>query len=148
MERFLSRRWLLALGFWLATLGHAQTAPAPVLTAAESQSIREVIRAQLDAFASDDADRAFSYAAPNIRQTFRTAENFITMVKNGYPVVYRPASVTFLRPRTFDGEVIQAVQLSDDDGKIWLAFYKMQRLPDNTWRVNGCELRRAEGSMT
>jgi DNA-binding transcriptional LysR family regulator len=148
MKHLSLARWIACVALSMAMPLLAQSGPPPELTAADSDAIREVIKAQLDAFASDDADRAFSYAAPNIRQAFRTAENFIAMVKTGYPVVYRPASVTFLAPRIVEDEVVQAVQMSDEDGKIWIALYKMQRLSSKIWRVNGCELRRTEGSMT
>ena len=57
-----------------------------------------VVSAQLEAFAKDDAKRAFSYAAPSIRAMFGTPERFLAMVRAGYPVVYRAAGVTFLHP--------------------------------------------------
>ncbi len=52
---------------------------------------------------SDDAKRAFSYAAPSIRAMFGTPERFLAMVRAGYPVVYRAAGATFLIPLRVDG---------------------------------------------
>ena len=52
---------------------------------------------------SDDAKRAFSYAAPSIRAMFGTPERFLAMVRAGYPVVYRPPAVTFLIPLRVEG---------------------------------------------
>ena len=62
------------------------------------------------------------------------------MVKASYPVVYRPASVLFLGPEQIDDEVMQGVQMSDDEGGLWLALYRMQRQPDDSWRIGGCIL--------
>ena len=112
----------------------------------DAQAIRSVIEAQLAAFSADDAEKAFSFASEGIRKTFATAEVFIAMVKLSYPVVYRPASVSFLDPEQIDDEVMQAVQMSDDDGVLWLALYRMQRQPDNSWRIGGCILKRSTGS--
>ena len=71
------------------------TAQAAAFTPADEKSVRSVIQAQLAAFAKDDATKAFSYAAPNVRKAIGTASRFLNMVQNDYPVVYRPASVAF-----------------------------------------------------
>ena len=113
---------------------------APAVSNADARAIRTVIEHQLDAFAADDPARAFSYAAPAIRQMFGTPERFMSMVRNGYPVVYRPASVTFLKPERVEGELVQAVQMTDAEGTVWVALYRMQRQPDKTWRIGGVEL--------
>lgn len=116
----------------------AQTAYKP--TKADWTSIRKVIQAQLDAFRDDKDELAFSYAAPGIREQFRTAENFMRMVKTSYPAVYRPASVAFVDAAVEDGTPIQVVQFSDGTGMVWIGIYTMQRQRDKTWKVNGCEL--------
>ena len=74
--------------------------------------MREVIEAQLDAFKRDDAARAFSYAAPGIRASFGTPENFMAMVRDGYAVVYRPRSVSFDAPMLAGGELVQPVRIN------------------------------------
>lgn len=118
----------------------ASAAPAEGVSAADTRSVRAVVQAQLDAFAADDADRAFSFAAPSIREMFGNAERFMAMVRAGYPVVYRPASVAFLVPESVGGEVIQGVHFTDGRGGLWLAIYRLQRQRDNVWRISGCEL--------
>jgi Domain of unknown function (DUF4864) len=139
----LSFLMLLAAGFTASA--PAQEAPVPT---ADARAIEAVIRAQLDAFARDDARKAFSYAAPGIRQAFGTPENFLVMVRSGYPVVYRPASVHFLKPVADEGAVIQPVRMTDADGTAWIALYLMQRQPDGVWLTNGCRLARSEGQVT
>jgi hypothetical protein len=114
----------------------------PYLSGPDAAAVREVIEAQLDAFKRDDAQRAFSYAAPGIRQMFGTAENFVQMVRTSYPVVYRPRTVQFERFEVVDDEVFQPVRLTDAQGQAWLALYAMERQPDGTWRINGCQLAR------
>lgn len=131
-----------------AAFGPAGLAQEPVVAPADAKAIEQVIRAQLDAFAHDDADKAFSYAAPGIRGVFGNAANFISMVKRGYPVVYRPASVIFLKAIP-DGEaVIQPVCMTDEEGRIWIAVYLMERQAGGAWLTNGCRLGRSEGQVT
>ena len=139
------RRLLCAFLFAAAPLlAFAQT---PV-SAADARAVREVIKAQLDAFRRDDAPRAFSYAAAGIREQFRTPENFMEMVRTSYAVVYRPKTVRFEPPEVIDDEVIQPVRLTDADGRAWIAVYPMQREPDGTWRINGCQVARLPGHET
>ncbi|MBE0625669.1 MAG: DUF4864 domain-containing protein [Burkholderiales bacterium] len=130
--------FLLGIAPLLAT---AQNLVAPE----DARAIREVIEAQIDAFRRDDAARAFSLAAPGIRKTFGSAENFMEMVRSSYAVVYRPQSVAFEAPVLIDGEILQPVRMTDVEGRAWLAIYPMQRQADGSWRTNGCQLGRLAG---
>jgi len=137
------RSLLLAVLAWLPLPALAQTGPA-----AETRAIRAVVQAQLDAFAADDAGRAFFYAAPAIRAMFGTPERFLAMVRSGYPVVYRPATVTFLHPERVQGQWVQGVHLSDAGGALWLATYRLERQADGSWRISGCDVQPSSGKMT
>jgi len=123
-------------------------APSQKIPVAEAQKVRAVIEAQLAAFAVDDAASALSYAFPDIRQRYPRPENFLAMVKRSYPVVYRPKSVGFLEPELADDEVFQAVEMSDDNGVLWIAIYRMGRMQDGNWRIMGCRVVPGEGQAT
>ena len=140
-------RSLAAFCLALATACASVPAAAEPVAAADARAVRGVVAAQLDAFASDDAQRAFSYAAPAIRSMFATPERFLAMVRTGYPVVYRPASVTFLVPVQSGGEVVQGVHLGDAEGAVWLATYRLERQSDGAWRIKGCDVQPASGKM-
>jgi Domain of unknown function (DUF4864) len=114
----------------------------------DTRAVRAVVEAQLSAFAADDAKRAFSYAAPAIREMFGTPDRFMEMVRAGYPVVYRPASVVFLNPEWIEGQLVQGVHLTDASGALWLAVYRLERQPDKSWRISGCEVQPSSGKMT
>jgi acyl-CoA thioesterase FadM len=113
-------------------------ASAGVLADGEARAVRAVIEAQLDAFAVDDAERAYSYASAAIRAQFTDAATFMTMVRSGYPMVVRPASVTFFQPSRVDGAVLQKVQLRDREGRLWQATYQLEQQTTAGWRINGC----------
>jgi hypothetical protein len=129
---------LLALAPLFAT---AQGAVPPDV----ARAVRAVVQEQLDAFLHDDAARAFSLATPGIRETFGSAENFLEMVRHSYAVVYRPRNIVFETPQLADDQVLQPVRLTDTEGRGWIAVYPMKRLPDGSWRTNGCQLSRLAG---
>lgn len=105
----------------------------------EVGAMQRVIDAQLEAFARGDERQAFSLASPGIQERFGSAATFVRMVREQYAVVYRPASRAFLRPVVEDGTVIFPVQMSDRDGRVWVALYTMQRVAGE-WKVAGCQL--------
>jgi hypothetical protein len=133
--------------FCLAFTAFCGSAPAAAqaVAASDARAVREVVSAQLDAFASDDAQRAFSYAAPAIRTMFGTPERFLAMVRAGYPVVYRNAGTTFLVPQRAGPEIVQGIHLTDADGALWLATYRLERQSDGAWRIKGCDVQPASG---
>ena len=131
----------------LAALQLLLVAHAAPFTAADEKTVRSVVEAQLAAFAKDDAVKAFSYAAPSIREAIGTADAFLTMVRRDYPVVYRPASVAFLKAEGKNDEVVQRVQMLDASGNSYLAVYSLQRQKGNVWRITGCVVVENKGRM-
>jgi len=123
-------------------------AAAEEISREDALAIKAVVSEQLDAFKRDDAAKAFSLATAGIRAKFGTAEVFMDMVRSGYPVVYRPASLIFESPQIIQGEVFQPVRMTDSEGRAWIAVYPMQRQEDGTWRIDGCQLGRLPGRET
>jgi hypothetical protein len=142
---FMSHRFK-ALACWVM-VWLAGTALAAPLSAADEKAVQTVVQSQLAAFAKDDADKAFSYATPDLRKTIGSSAAFMAMVKNSYPVVYRPASSAFLKAEGSGGDVIQRVQMLDASGASWLAVYSLQRQKDKTWRISGCVVVENKGRM-
>jgi hypothetical protein len=110
------------------------------LTDPDARAIQKVIRDQMAAFARDDADAAFSFATPAARKRFGNAGRFLESVKSAYQPVYRPGDVVFLAIERTNASVIQPVQIGMPDGKVYIAYYEMQRQDNKVWKINGCEL--------
>jgi len=104
----------------------------------EIRQIRSVIEGQLKALAANDASLAFSYASASIRMQFGDAHSFMTMVRQGYPMLIRPSETLFPPPHVVGDGVIQTVHLRDQDGRAWRARYHMLQQPDGSWQINGC----------
>ena len=128
-------------------VGFTAASTAADVPAADVKSVRAVIQGQLAALATDDAKRAFSFATPELRIVFGSADNFMAMVRTSYPVVYRPASVAFLKPELDGNDVIQAVHMTDADGALWLALYRLERQRDKSWRISACQIVEASGRV-
>ena len=137
-------RWMLCVAVALASVGSHADESADVSTG-DARAIRAVIEAQLKAIGADDAVLAFSYASPSIRMQFGDAPTFMTMVREGYPMLIRPTATVFLRPDPAEQGVMQQVHLRDRDGRSWLATYHVQRQPDKNWLINGCVVEPDEG---
>ena len=128
-------RSILALWALILTLA----LPATAQEATDIPAVRDTIQGQLDAFQADDFSAAFEFASPRIQQIFRDVQNFERMVRGGYPMVHRPAEVTFHDQEAFNGATYQKVQIKDaEGGQHWLA-YEMIQL-DGDWRINGVYL--------
>jgi hypothetical protein len=125
----------------------AMPASAGGLSPKDQKQIIQVVQAQLNAFAQDDAAKAFSFAAPNIRHLVGSAENFIEMVRTQYEIVYRPSSTSFMQPTGEAGEAVLKVRMTDDEGDAWIATYTLQRQKNKTWKITGCAIAEATGTM-
>lgn len=106
---------------------------------AQEEPIRKTIQSQLDALQADDFARAFTFASPNIKGIFGTAENFAAMVRNGYPMVYRPAEVQMGELREVAGNLWQRVKIIDQQGRGHLLDYMMIETPEG-WQINAVQL--------
>lgn len=130
-------RFFMVLIIAMAASG-ALKSHAGALTDSEVQQVQRIIAVQLAAFAQDDADGAFETATPAVQQAMGTSTRFLALVRGVYPMVYRPHSVTFHKPRQDDGDVLQLVEITDTKAKSWLVLFKLERQPDASWRISGC----------
>ncbi len=119
---------ILSLCLGMVSVAHAQ-----------ETEIEANIGAQINALKADDFVTAFTYASPNIQKLFRTPENFGAMVRNGYPMVWRPSEVRFLELREVAGLLWQKVMIVDGSGQVHLLDYQMIR-HGSDWKINGVQL--------
>ena len=107
--------------------------------AAQDAPIQDTIQRQIEAFQADDFARAFTFASPTIKQMFGTPENFGAMVKQGYPMVYRPADVQMMELREVAGNLWQRVRITDQAGAGWFLDYMMVETAEG-WQINAVQI--------
>ncbi len=103
-----------------------------------------VIQSQIDAFLADDFATAFTFASPAIKNIFQNSDRFGTMVRQGYPMVWRPAEVQYLDMRMERGAPVQKVLIRDADGATHLLEYTMIAT-DAGWQIAGVRILQAPG---
>ncbi len=106
---------------------------------AQNSEIEANIAAQIQAFKVDDFDTAFTFASPNIQRLFRNPDNFGAMVRNGYPMVWRPSDLRFLELREIAGALWQKVLIVDGRGQTHILDYQMVQQEDG-WKINAVQL--------
>jgi len=130
------RRFWVSIVFVLMLGGAAQ---------AQEADIKGVISNQIDAFEVDDFERAFTYASPMIQQLFGSPQNFGTMVRNGFPMVWRPAELRFLELRKTETGLWQRVMVTDRAGRVHLLDYQMITSKGG-WKINAVQPVQAIGA--
>ena len=101
-----------------------------------ADAIQGVISRQIEAFQVDDFPKAFSFASPMIQGMFGTPDNFGRMVREGYPMVWRPDDVRYGPLETRQGRQYQTVIFRDAQGTTHYLSYEMIEA-DGRWRING-----------
>lgn len=115
---------------------------ALALPAKANEDIEKVISNQIDAFLADDFETAFTYASPMIKDIFGTPEKFGQMVRQGYPMVWRPSEVNFLSIDRRGKELWQNVMVRDAEGALYILEYQM--IPGEMgWLINAVRVRKA-----
>ncbi len=105
----------------------------------DAGAIQGVISSQIEAFKVDDFATAFTFASPMIQGIFRTPDNFGLMVRNGFPMVWRPAEVQFKDLKGSGKLYMQHVLIRDAKGVYYLLEYQMVQT-ENGWQINGVTL--------
>ena len=113
----------------------------PAALHAQDTAITSAIDGQIAAFLEDDFNRAFSFASPMIQNMFQTPERFGMMVRQGYPMVHRPAEVQYGSAEV-DGMVTrQRVLITDQSGTLHMLEYEMVPM-GGSWLINGVRMLR------
>ena len=143
-----------SFGIVLALVLLVQPAYSKILTGpaglanTDLAAIRNVIVGQFDAFRHDDAEKAFSFAAPKIKKIFGTPEVFLRMVRESYQAVYRPKTYRFRDIERINGQLVQPVTVVGPSGITEKALYIMEIQPDGSWRIGGCIMAQKPGDET
>lgn len=126
----------------------ALAANAEDLAPDDLANIQTIIAEQIKAFKRDDAARAFSYAAPVVRERFGDESQFIAMVKRHYPAIYRPSFYFFGEAKGDTSQTVQRVELTGPRGKSWSALYHVVKQDDGIWKIEQVVMIAADGQET
>ena len=100
------------------------------------KEVQDTISSQIDAFKQNDIKKAYTFAAPNIQAQFPSPEVFGLMVRNGYPVIWRPKSFKFTEFKDLGNRCIQRVLFQSYKGSLEYYDYILEK-KDNAWKIAG-----------
>jgi hypothetical protein len=103
---------------------------------------QKVIRSQIEAFSNDDMEAAFEFASPSIKSIFGNYIRFGSMVRQGYPMVFRQ-NLTFKETKSKNSVAFQNVLIEDLSGDLHLLRYRLILLK-GSWKIAGVEFLRTE----
>ena len=96
-----------------------------------------IIQSQIQAFLDENAELAYSYAAPLIKMKFNNPLEFMSMVKNYYEPVYNPKQFYFIDARYFEGAIYHQLQVISQQDESFLATYSLIQ-DGGKWKISGC----------
>ena len=100
------------------------------------KEVRNTISSQIEAFKENNIKKAYTFAAPNIQTQFSNPEVFGLMVKNGYPIIWRPKSFKFTKFQDLGNKSIQRVLFQSYDGRLETYDYILEKY-DGLWKIAG-----------
>ena len=100
------------------------------------KEVQDTISSQIDAFKQNDIKKAYTFAAPNIQAQFPSPEVFGLMVRNGYPVIWRPKSFKFTKFQDLGNKSIQRVLFQSYNGSLEIYDYILEKY-DDLWKIAG-----------
>lgn len=96
-----------------------------------------IIESQIQAFLDENAELAYSYAAPLIKMKFNNPLEFMSMVKNYYEPIYNPKQFYFMDARYFEGAIYHQLQVISQQDESFLATYSLIQ-DEGKWKISGC----------
>ena len=102
----------------------------------ESEVVQNTISSQIEAFKENNIEKAYTFAAPNIQAQFSNPKVFGLMVKNGYPIIWRPKSFKFTKFQDLGNKFIQRVLFQSYDGRLEIYDYILEKY-DDLWKIAG-----------
>jgi hypothetical protein len=135
-------------GYWLGVVMVLLSAqPALAQEAAKPETAwKAAITGQIEAFRSDDGEKALLYAGEAFRQEFTDPDEFVAAIAQmGYEPLVHSRSHSFGAFEQFDEtHAMQIVNIVGPDQLVYEALYQMMMEPEG-WRVEAVTMRQAEG---
>ena len=118
-------------------LGISSLAKSEISYEKEFNETQFIIERQIQAFLDDNAELAYSYAAPLIKMKFNNPQDFMYMVKNYYEPVYNPKQFQFIDAKYFEGAIFHQLQVISQKNELFLATYSLIQ-DEGKWKISGC----------
>lgn len=113
----------------------AIVAPAAPATAA-SHSVQDVIKAQLAAIRSRDADAAYALMTADSHKKNLDAKTFLATMRFNQRAMYNHGEFTFLDNQSTGSVSLQKVRINDHYGDPVTVIYRLEQQEDGRWLID------------
>lgn len=121
----------------ITLLGISSLAKSEISYEKEFNETRFIIESQIQAFLDENAELAYSYAAPLIKMKFSNPLEFMYMVKSYYEPVYNPKQFQFIDAKYYEGAIYHQLQVISQQNETFLATYSLIQ-DEGKWKISGC----------
>ena len=121
----------------ITLLGISSLAKSEISYEKEFNETQFIIESQIQAFLDENAELAYSYAAPLIKMKFSNPLEFMYMVKSYYGPVYNPKQFQFIDAKYYKGAIYHQLQVISQQNETFLATYSLIQ-DEGKWKISGC----------
>ena len=121
----------------ITLLGISSLAKSQISYEKEFNETQFIIESQIQSFLDENAELAYSYAAPLIKMKFSNPLEFMYMVKSYYEPVYNPKQFQFIDAKYYEGAIYHQLQVISQQNKSFLATYSLIQ-DEGKWKISGC----------
>lgn len=108
------------------------------ITPDDAEHIRALVRSQLAAFRSGATAQAYALCSSGIHETFGSAEELMSLIREKYPVLCDFRQLSFGPYAITPDGIGQLIEVIDRNGRAAHALYLVVRDGSGAWKVNGC----------
>ena len=107
----------------------------------DTLEIQNIIKKQINAFALNDYETAYTYASDEIKNIFTDEKIFKNMIISDYSILINPKNVIFEKPMVLDKNMVaQKVKIIGLNNLEVYAVYTVIKNTQQQWRIAGCAL--------
>ncbi len=117
------------------------------IRASDRKRIAEAVIEQLKAFENNDAETAYNLAAPLARSEYGSADNFLNNLGDIYSLITTSTIERLDGLDTGSGDPRQRMLLTSPSGRLWMAYFTMQKQSDGAWKILGFMIEDAPGQV-
>jgi len=105
----------------------------------DKATIRQIVEKQLQAFQTNDIEKALSLMSPSIQGQF-DPRDFMAMIRNKFSAIIKPRSTMFRGFTLVNNFPALISMIMDQNGDLVQVIFVVQHQHDYSWRIHGYEL--------
>lgn len=117
------------------------------INSSDRRQIAETVMEQLNAFTQKNAEKAFALAAPMARADFNSADQFLNSLSDVYELLTLSKIERLDGLDMGNGDPRQRILLTSPSGRLWMAYFTMQKQPGGSWKILGFMIEDAPGQV-